>query len=162
MVRKLGAILSLMVCCAIVSVVAQKKPDFTGTWVVVSGGPMRSVPGVQIQNEVHQSALMITSTIHQVSTATGAEIGKPLGPTRIYLDGHERSQKTFDTITRTRTVWEGETLVITTETSKAGSVSDRQSRRWSLDKDGRWIIDVSIEHTNGTRPTKSQMVMKRK
>jgi hypothetical protein len=140
-------------CVAFASVVAfaQAKPNFSGTWVTVSPADVAGQ-----EQEVRHTPTML-------STGHASEGG---GHHATYkLDGSEsRNELTThgeQIVTISKAVWEGNKLIVTNATSYPGSPKTESKSVWSIDPEGRLVI----EHTRtvtGQPPFNITLVHKRK
>lgn len=112
---------------------AQQKPDFTGTWVVVTPAEAAG------QEEVVRHTATTLSTGH---ASTGDDHNASYK-----LDGSEsRNELTSHgepIVTISKAAWEGAKLVITASTKYPGAQESSSKSVWSIDSEGRLVI----EHT---------------
>lgn len=121
---------------------AQQKPDFSGRWVVVS--PAAGVGQEQIVAQDDK-----TLSVEQVS-ATGRR-------KMIYqLDGLERRQaipsRGTEIIVLSKAMWDGDRIVITTNTAYPNGMKTQAKDVWSLDVQGRLVIDSGETGPTGPGP----------
>ena len=140
-----------LACVAALSAVsAQKRPDFSGRWVVVEPAPAAGTEVVLKQTE----ALL-----------TNSHDSEGDGHRNEYrLDGSEhtttmRSHGT-DIVTVSKAVWQGDRLSITTVTTYSPDRKLDQTMIWSLDEKGQLIIDLTETLTG--RPTEKTRIVHKK
>jgi hypothetical protein len=119
------------------------RPDFSGVWVVVS--PPQGA-GQEQTVKVEGDTL---------TTEHGSEGG---GHKMTYqLDGVERrlalpSQGT-DISILARAIWDGDRIVISTNTSYPNGMKTQSREIWSIDAEGRLLIDYTESGPTGPGPT---------
>ncbi|MSO48473.1 MAG: hypothetical protein EXQ49_01005 [Acidobacteria bacterium] len=126
---------------------AQQKPDFTGTWVVVT--PADSAGQEQFVR-------------HTPTTLSTGHASEGDGHNASYkLDGSESRNELGShgqvIVTISKAVWEGATLVITSSTtySNGGKMDSKQI--WSMDSEGRLVVEHT--QTEAGQPTRSGTVV---
>lgn len=132
---------------ALLSVTAstQARPNFTGTWAVVTmpGWVAKLSPDTESVVVIKKSATMLSFETRQRSKSTGKNVGRPV-PAILYLDGHERrSTASVGSIAVTRTDWNGDELVTTIVTSKGGKITDTSVRKWSVNPEGLLAVETT-------------------
>lgn len=143
-----SAIVFLMMVMA-ASVLAQQKPDFSGTWVVA---PPSKSAGKEF-----------------VVKLDGASLYTTMGPKPVtyQLNGAEQMSQlpmAGDVIRiATRAAWEKDRIVITIRTVYPTGMKTLTRETWSLDAQGRLVIDT-IETMEGLpdKPDIRQVVLVRK
>lgn len=125
----------------------QQRPNFSGRWVIVS--PPDAAGEEQI---VKQDATTLTT--EHASEGSGHRAVYKLDGTesRNVLTVHDS-----DIVTSSKASWDGSRLTITSATSYADGRRVDQSQVWSLDADGRLIIEVT-ESTPGHARTTVKLV----
>lgn len=119
---------------------AQQKPNFSGRWGVVS--PKEGAGQVQVVTQDEK-------------TLSSYYVSKGPDHKMVYqLDGIERrqaipSQGTSITIL-VRAAWDGDRIVITTNTSYPNGMKTQIKETWSLDAQRRLVIDSIETGPNGT------------
>lgn len=120
---------------------AQQKPNFSGRWVIVS--PAEGAGREQIVTQDDK-----TLSVEQVSATGGRKMTYP-------LDGIERRQaiasRGADITIMSRAAWDGDRIVITTNTVYPGMKTQAKDV-WSLDAQGRLVIDSSETGPTGPGP----------
>jgi hypothetical protein len=141
--------LALMLLAA-ASLHAQKRPDFSGTWVTVS--PADGAGQEQV----------VTQTAATLSVSHGSEGGHHAMTYK--LDGSEsRNELTSHgdkILTVSRATWKGEQLTITSSTTYPDGGKLDQVAIWSFDGKGQLVIDVTETMTG--RPAETFKVVSRK
>jgi hypothetical protein len=146
-----------LVACAVVAFVAalsavsaQKRPDFSGRWIVVA--PADSA-GTEIV--VKQTDALLT----QAHDSEGG--GHRL---EYRLDGSEHkttmASHGMDLVTLSRAVWQGDRLSITETTTYSPDRKLDQTMIWSIDEKGQLIIDLTATMTG--RPTEKTRIVHKK
>lgn len=111
-------------------VMAQKRPDFTGRWVV---DPPAKGAGQEIVLKQDDKTLTMSvegkrGRAHQ-------------------LDGTEQRtvipMRGGEVVMLSRAVWQGDTIVITTTTSYPNNMKTVSKEIWSIDAQGRLVIDFT-------------------
>jgi hypothetical protein len=118
-------------------VLAQEKPNFAGAWTPVEGVN----PPVD---------LVVTQTATLLKAKAGDD---PEHAAQYHLDGQESRQSGGNV--RTRTQWEGNRLLVTHEFMAGSTIVNTQKQVWSLDAQGRLVIETTRERDGQTRATKS-------
>ncbi len=121
---------------------AQQKPNFSGRWAIVS--PAAGVGQEQIVTQDDK-----TLSVEQVSATGGRKM--------IYqLDGLERRQvissRGTDITVMSKAVWDGDRIVITTNTVYPNGMKTQGKDVWSFDAQGRLVIDSSETGPTGPGP----------
>ena len=148
--RRATALFTLIVCSAAVAIAAQTKPNFSGTWVVVT-----PADGAGQEEEVRHTATTL-------STGHASEGG---GHSATYkLDGSEsRNSITShgqEIVTLSKALWDGDKVVITNATTYPDGRKLESKETWSLDSTGRLVIEMSMTMTG--MPPQSMTVVHRK
>ena len=135
---------------AAVAVHAQKRPDFSGTWVQI-------LPADHAGQEQ-----VITQTATTLSMSHGSEGGHH-GFT-YKLDGSEsRNELTSHgdrVVTISRATWKGEQLIVTSATTYGDGRKLDQVMVWSLDEKGQLVVDATATMTG--QPAETVKVVSRK
>ena len=118
-------------------VLAQERPNFSGAWTPVEGVN----PPVE---------LVVTQTATLLTAKTGDD---PDHAAQYRLDGQESRQS--DGNVRTRSQWDGNRLLVTHEFMAGSTIVNTQKQVWSLDGQGRLVIETTRERDGHTRTTKS-------
>ena len=145
--------LALVLALALASTVAsaQKKPDFSGTWIVVT-----PAEGAGQEQEVRHTATTL-STGH-ASSGDGHHA-------TYKLDGSEsRNALTShgdEIVTLSKAQWDGDKVVITSATTYPDGRKAETKEIWSLDSTGRLIVEHSMAMT-GMAPQGMTVVHKKK
>lgn len=144
--------LALATLCvsAAVSICAQTKPNFSGTWNQIQ--PPTSAMYSHVEKIQHQdpSLKVVIET-----KSTGGPIGSGLYMDHTYsIGGKEEVKKTDDGVIRSVSVkWEGNTLVfLRTEQEGANTTTTREV--WSLSEDGKTL--TKARHTTSWRGVKDE------
>lgn len=122
---------------------APQKPNFSGRWVIVSPPEGAGQEQIVVQDE------------KTLSTENPSQGG---GRKTIYqLDGVERrlaiaSQRTDITV-MARAAWDGDRIVITSNTSYQNGMKTQAKEIWSMDAQGRLVIDYSETGPTGPGPS---------
>jgi hypothetical protein len=163
---------------------AQRTPDFSGTYVMQptarQGGGMGGGGGATASASAGAragggagggGAMMGATTPPEITvsqTATSLTIERRSGgntQTTIYkLDGSESVNSTGNVTTRSRSRWEGATLVTEgTQTIKTsqGEVSGSFKEMRSFDGSGQLVVDITRQTSSG-QPLTAQQVYKKK
>jgi len=140
------------VAATAVAVHAQSKPNFSGRWVVVS--PEKGAG--QEQTVKHDEKSL--STEH---ASEGA------GHRMIYqLDGVERSNaipaRGTEITMLSKASWDGNRIVITTNTSYPNGMKTQAKEVWSLDAQGRLVIDFTESGPTGPGPAMKVIYVRKK
>ena len=111
---------------------AQKRPDFSGTWVAISPG----------DEGVEQTVSQTTKTLEVRPGSQGEQKGRRV----VYnLDGSEsRNQQDLQghlIVTFSRASWKGEQLSITSSTTFPDGSKSESVETWSLDAKGLLVIE---------------------
>jgi hypothetical protein len=122
--------------------VAQQKPNFSGRWMITSPPEGAGREQVVAQDEK-------TLTVEQALSS---------GPrkTTYQLDGVERQQalpmRGQEITIRSKAVWDGERIVITSNYSYPNGMKEQRKETWSLDAQGRLVIDYTEIGPTGPGP----------
>ncbi len=143
-------IMSAAVLVMTAGIGAQPKPNFSGRWVLAT--PVKGSTKEPQEQIVRQDEKTLT-TEHVAA-----------GPSHkmIYqLDGVERRQAipshNSDITMLTRAFWEGDHIVIAVRTSYSNGMKTQSTETWSIDKQGRLVIDFK-ETANGA-PGESRTIL---
>ncbi|HYN09425.1 MAG TPA: hypothetical protein VES67_18725 [Vicinamibacterales bacterium] len=139
------------ICLMVLVASAQQKPDFSGRWVIVT--PAESAGLEQVVK-------------HDATTLTTAHASEGAGHATIYkLDGSESRNVIVshgsDLVTLSRVSWSGNKLIITSATTYPDGRKLDQKQEWSLDSDGRLMIELT-ESMQGGPPTTTTLVHKKR
>ena len=130
---------------------AQKRPDFSGTWIAIS--PTEAAGEEQV---VKQDATTMT-------VSHGAEGDDHVSVYR--LDGSESrnvmKSHGAEIVTLARATWKGEQLTITSATTYPDGRKLQQEFVWSLDGKGQLVVEFS-ETMSGKEPHKMTLVARKK
>jgi hypothetical protein len=167
MAMRMRWLLLLLLCCAPFVTAQTRRPDFSGTWVAdrTPEWMQKLAPepqDVEIQMIIKQSATIISISSRTVSKTTGKEIGPAAPATVWYLDSRDRQQRLGKSEATTRTFWENDTLVTTITRFNEGQVTDKATRRWSLDQDGALVVEAIQEHANRSGAARDVLRLTRK
>lgn len=129
------------------SVVAQKKPDLSGRWVVVSPAEAAG------EEEIYKQ---------DANTLTHSHESEGGGHSFTYrLDGTEtRATIGNDVVTLSKAMWEGERLVVTSTSTYGDGRKLQQKKVFALDDKGQMVIDLTQTMTG--RPTETVKLVCRK
>lgn len=122
---------------------APQKPNFSGRWAIVSPPEGAGQEQIVVQDE---------------KTLSAEHASEGGGHKMVYqLDGVERrqaisSQRTDITI-MARAVWDGDRIVITSNTSYPNGMKTQSKEIWSMDPQGRLVIDYSETGPTGPGPS---------
>ena len=138
-------------CVAAFSAVsAQKRPDFSGRWVLVAPSE-----GAGTEMVLRQTATLLTNS--HASEGDGHRL-------EYRLDGAEHTTKMkshgTDIETVSRAVWQGDRLSITETTTYSPDRKLDQTMIWSIDEKGQLIIDLTATMT-GRATEKTRLVHKK-
>jgi hypothetical protein len=130
--------------------VAQERPDFSGRWVVVGTG---------------QGAGRVQIVTHDAKTLVTEYPDNPARRTVVQLDGNEHrgtiASRVGEIVTMTRAVWEERRLVIAIGTNYPNGMKTSAREVWSIDAEGRLVIDYTEAGPRGEAGPKTQIVMKK-
>jgi len=130
---------------------AQQKPDFSGRWVITSPPEGAGREQVVTQDEK-------TLTVEQ-STSSGQR------KTIHQLDGVERQQalpmRGQEITVLSKAVWEGDRIAITSHTSYPNGMKTQSREVWSLDAQGRLVIDYAEIGPTGSAPSMKVIFVKK-
>lgn len=135
----------VMICAA--SMAAQRKPDFSGTWIIQ---PPNKAAGMEVVIKQDDKTLAITSG----------------GRTMTHqLDGVEhkesRAMRGGDVVQIAKAEWAGNTLVITTSISYPNKMKTSSREIWSIDDQGQFVMDFT-ETAEGQAPRVMKVTHKKK
>jgi hypothetical protein len=130
---------------------AQQRPNFSGRWVIVL--PEKGAGREQIIK-------------HDDKTLSKTPVGDRGGPPVTYqIDGVEHRSvmpmRGEEIVIVTKAMWEGNTLVVTTTESYPTGMKLTIKDVWSLDGQGRLVID-NTESAERQKPQTLQIVMQKK
>ena len=143
------SIAAVLACLFVASLAAQKRPDFSGIWVL--SPPSKSAGKEYVVKHDEKS----------LSTTMGRR------PVTYQLDGIEQLSQvpmSGDVIrVSTRAGWEKDRIVITVRTAYPTGMKTVARETWSLDAQGRLIIDI-VETMEGlpNKPDVQQIISVRK
>jgi len=143
------SIAAFLACLLVAGLAAQKRPDFNGTWVL-------STPSKSAGREY-----VVRQDAKSLSTTMGRR------PVTYQLDGTEHLSQvpmSGDVIrVSTRAGWEKDRIVITVRTAYPTGMKTVARETWSLDAQGRLIIDI-VETMEGlpNKPDIQQIISVRK
>jgi len=131
---------------------AQPKPNFSGRWVLAT--PVKGSAQEQIVTQDEK-----TLTTEHAAAGPSHKI--------IYqLDGVERRQAipshNSDITMLTRASWQGDRIVIAVRTSYSNGMKTQSTETWSIDKQGRLVIDFKETSNSGPGETRSIIYTKKK
>jgi hypothetical protein len=142
--------LGITITFASAMVLAQQKPNFSGTWVAVSPADAAGQ-----EQEVRHTATTL-STGHASEGAGHNETYK--------LDGTEsRNELTSHgekIVTLSRAMWDGDKVVITSATTYPDGGKLESKQTWSMNSSGQLVIE-STETMTG-QPVRSMTIVSRK
>jgi hypothetical protein len=129
---------------------AQQKPNFSGRWVITSppegAGREQQVTQDEKSLSVEFAASGSRKTIYQ-------------------LDGVERQQavpmRGGDVTMQAKAAWDGDRIVITTNTSYPNGMKTQSKEVWSLDAQGRLVIDYTEVGPTGPGPSMKVVYVKK-
>jgi hypothetical protein len=128
--------------------VAQKKPDFSGRWII---DPPSKAAGQETTVKQDDKALTMSAAGRRELTHQ--------------LDGSEQRtvipMRGGEVVMLSRAVWEGSTIVITTSTSYPNNMKTVSKEIWSIDAQGRLVIDFT-ETAEGQPPRVVKVTHSRK
>lgn len=132
------------------AVSAQQKPNFSGRWAVVS--PPKGVGEIQVvaQDETTLSFYFLSAGANH--------------RTVYQLDGVERrlgipGQASITTMVKAG--WEGNRIVVSTNDSYPTGAKIQSKDVWSIDAQGRLVIDHTESDQNGHSETKQMTLVKK-
>lgn len=146
MKRHLLATLLVLVCASAVH--AQKRPDFSGTWVGIS-------PAENAGNEQ-----VITQTATTITTRHGAS-----GDDHVFtyrLDGSESRNAIGAVVTIAKATWDGDRLVITDTTTYQDGRTVERKQVWSIDQKGQLVVELTRPIPGGTEMRTQTGIYRRK
>ena len=140
----------ILITYASAMVLAQAKPNFTGTWIVVT-----PAEGAGQEQDVR----------HTPTTLSKGHASEGGGHSATYkLDGTEsRNELTSHgapIVTLSKALWDGDKVVITSATTYPDGRKLDTKEIWSLDSTGRLVIEMSMTMTG--MPAQSMTVVYRK
>jgi len=139
-------------CVAALSSVvsAQKRPDFSGRWILVTPGE-----GEGTEIVIKQTEALLTNS--HASEGDGHRL-------EYRLDGSEHRTTMMshgtDIVSVSRAVWQGDRLSITETTTYSPDRKLDQTMIWSIDEKGQLIIDLTSTMTG--RPTEKAKLVHKK
>ena len=142
----------LVVACAaaVAAMGAQKRPDFSGRWLVIE-------PAHGAGTEI-----VLKQTEGLLTDAHSSEGGGHRN--EYHLDGVEHTSTMqshgMDLVTVSRAVWQGDKLSITTTTTYTPDRKLDQTMVWSIDEKGQLIIELTATMTG--KPTEKTRIVHRK
>jgi hypothetical protein len=136
-VRRL--LVATMAVLAAVSLPAQQKPSFSGRWVVVSP---------------EKSAGQESIVTHDATSLAVERVPASRGRKQVYaIDGLERRTtlplQGGEVVMLTRAAWDGDRVVITTHLAYPNGMKTQSKEVWSIDANGRLMIDYSESGPRG-------------
>ena len=148
--RRATALFTLVVCSAAVAMAAQSKPDFTGTWIIVS-----PAEGAGQEQEVRHTATTLSKG--HASSGDGHHATYKLDGTE---SRNEITSHGEPIVTLSKALWDGDKVVITNATTYPDGRKLESKETWSLDSTGRLVIEMSM--TMPGMPTQSMTVVHKK
>lgn len=150
MIMRRISLLALVLAFAPAMALAQAKPDFTGTWIVVT-----PAEGAGQEQDVR----------HTATTLSKGHASEGGGHHATYkLDGTEsRNSLTShgqEIVTLSKALWDGDKVVITNATTYPDGRKLESKETWSLDSTGRLVIEMSMTMTG--MPMQSMTVVHKK
>ncbi len=149
--QKLSFAFLAVVALGVVAIAAQQKPNFSGRWVVVS--PADAAGQEQV-------------VTHDATTLTTGHASEGGGHGASYkLDGTE-SRNVLTShgepiVTLSKATWSGAQLTITSNTTYPDGRKRESKEVWSLDAEGRLVIEVNLT-VSGQQPMTLKMVSVKK
>lgn len=133
-----GWLLTVLLFATPFSIQAQKRPDFSGTWVAISPG----------DEGFEQTVNQTTKTLEVRSGSQGGQKGRRV----VYnVDGSEsRNQHDLQgelIVTVSRASWKGEQFTITSSTTFPDGSKSESVETWSLDAKGLLVIEGAEKMT---------------
>jgi hypothetical protein len=148
--KTLARILAAVVVLATVAG-AQQRPNFSGRWVITSPPEGAGREQVVTQDEK-------TLTVEQSSSSGQRK-------TIHQLDGVERQQalpmRGQEITVLSKAVWEGDRIAITSNTSYPNGMKTQSREVWSLDAQGRLVIDYTEIGPTGSAPAMKVVFVKK-
>ena len=145
--RALCAAIASLIVLSAGAMAAPQKPNFAGRWVIVS--PPEGAGKEQV----------ITHDDKQLSIGSGV----PGGRLKTFqLDGREHKTsmslrgETINIVSKA--VWDAGKLVLTTDTAYPNGMKTKETEIWTLDGQGRLVIDYS-ETAEGQAPRRAFKVI---
>jgi hypothetical protein len=130
MTRHVAALTALLAVVSTGPALTQTKPNFTGTWVCVSGA--KEMIGQEI-------------TLKHDATSISFSHGGPVEHAQTFrLDGKETKQADLahpDETDITQAAWDGDKIVVTVKTANGA----QQKRVLSLQADGSLAVEMTVE-----------------
>lgn len=119
---------------------AHQKPNFSGRWVVVS--PEKGAGTEQVVK-------------HDDKTLSTEHASEGSGHRMIYqLDGVERRNALpshgAEIVILSKAIWDGDRIVITSQATYPNGMKTQSKEVWSLDAQGRLVIDYTESGPGGT------------
>ena len=132
---------------------AQPRPSFSGHWVITS--PVDGAGGEQI---VTQDAK--TLTVEQIPNGDRKNSRK----ISYQLDGVERRMAAprSDFQVMAKASWEGNTIVVITNSSYPNGMKEQAKDTWSIDAQGRLVIDIAEKGPTGPAPLRKLVHVRKK
>jgi hypothetical protein len=132
---------------------AQQKPNFSGRWVITS--PADSAGQEQL---ITQDAK--TLTVEHPSESGGHKMS-------YQLDGVERrmaipGKAAADITMLAKASWDGNTIVVFTDISYPNGMKTQSKDVWSIDAQGRLVIDTTERGPTGPAPAVKMIHVKKK
>ena len=145
-----GVLLAAVIAFASAVGLAQSKPNFSGTWIVVT-----PAEGAGQEQEVR----------HTATTLSKGHASEGGGHNATYkLDGtdsrNEITSHGEPIVTISKALWDGDKVVITSATTYPDGRKTETKETWSLDSTGRLVIEMSMTMTG--MPAQSMTVVHRK
>lgn len=139
------------VLCLATGALTEQRPNFSGRWVIVS--PPQGAGQEQV----------IT---HDDKTLSTAHASEGTGRSMIHqLDGIERrnaiAMRGQEIVMLSKAAWDGNTVVITTATSYPNGMKTQAKETWSIDTEGRLIVDFT-ETAEGQPPRSFKVIHTKK
>jgi len=136
-----------------VGVLAQQKPNFSGRWVITS--PAESAGKEQV---ITQDAK--TFTVEQPSKSGGRKMSYQLDGVerRMAIPGRAGAEITM----LAKASWDGNTIVVLTNISYSSGMKTQSKDVWSIDAQGRLVIDTTEIGPTGPAPPVKLIHVKKK
>lgn len=142
----------IAICILTTSAFAQKRPDFSGSWVVTS--PKDTAGQERL---ITQTAKSIT--IERVVAGGGSR------KTTYELDGIERQvpvPRQPDIKMMVKASWEASTIVVITNIAYPEGRKTQSKDVWSIDAKGQLVIDTTERGPNGAEAPVEKLVLTKK
>ena len=147
---RLAMYIAVACALAVSALGAQRRPDFSGRWLVIEPAHAAGTEMVLKQTE---------GVLTEGHDSEGG--GHRL---EYHLDGAEHTTTMvshgMDVVTVSKAVWQGDKLSITTATTYSPDRKLDQTMIWSIDDKGQLIIDLTATMTG--RPTEKTRIVHRK